>query len=232
MNILITGGAGFIGSHLAGKLLAEGHDIVVIDDLSTGKKDNIDHYVGNNHFMFHAGSARDLYVMSPLVEQCDIVYHLAAAVGVQLILDKPVHTIETNIHSTEIVLQLANQYKKKVLIASSSEVYGKSEQIPFSEDGDMVLGATQHSRWAYACSKAIDEFLSFAYTEQYGLEVVITRFFNVIGPRQTGQYGMVVPRFVAKALKNEPLDFIFYELQYLQWHNFFHHSTKHRCNKV
>jgi UDP-glucose 4-epimerase len=206
VNILITGGAGFIGSHLAGKLLAEGHDVVVIDDLSTGNKNNIVHYVGNNHFMFHAGSVRDLYVMSPLVEQCDIVYHLAAAVGVQLILDKPVHTIETNIHGTEIVLQLANQYKKKVLIASSSEVYGKSEQIPFSEDGDMVLGATRHSRWAYACSKAIDEFLSFAYTEQYGLEVVITRFFNVIGPRQTGQYGMVVPRFVAKALKNEPLE--------------------------
>jgi len=206
VNILITGGAGFIGSHLCGKLLSAGHNVVVIDDLSTGCKDNIDQYGSNARFTFHAGSVRDLYVLSPLVEQCDFVYHLAAAVGVQLILDKPVHTIETNIHGTEIILQLANQYKKKVLIASTSEVYGKSDAIPFSEDSDMVLGATRHSRWAYACSKAIDEFLSFAYAEQYGLEVVITRFFNVIGPRQTGQYGMVVPRFVAKALKNEPLE--------------------------
>ena len=205
MKVLITGGAGFIGSHLAEKLLVKGNEVVAIDDLSTGSLDNIRNMEGNEHFKFVYGSVRNSETMHLLTEQCDAVFHLAAAVGVQLIVDKPVYTIETNIHGSEVVLEVANKFRKKVLIASSSEVYGKSEQVPFHEDDDTVLGSTRFSRWSYACSKAIDEFLALAYFEQYALPVVVVRFFNTVGPRQTGQYGMVIPRFVQWALKNEPI---------------------------
>jgi UDP-glucose 4-epimerase len=205
MKALITGGAGFIGSHLAERLLSDGHEVVVIDDLSTGSQENSKQVASHPGFEFVRGSVRDVETVDRLVEQSDVIFHLAAAVGVQLIVDQPVHTIETNIHGTEVVLSAANKYRKKVLIASSSEVYGKSEKVPFKEDDDTVLGSTRFSRWSYACSKAIDEFLALAYFEQYGLPVIVTRFFNTVGPRQTGQYGMVIPRFVQWALNNEPL---------------------------
>ena len=205
MKALITGGAGFIGSHLAERLLQTGDDVVVVDDLSTGRLENLSNVKSDEHFRFVHDNVRNSETMHLLIEQCDIVFHLAAAVGVQLMVDRPVRTIETNIHGTEVVLNSANKFRKKILIASSSEVYGKSEAVPFREDDDTVLGSTRFSRWAYACSKAIDEFLGLAYYEQYGLPAVIARFFNIIGPRQTGQYGMVVPRFVEHALKNEPI---------------------------
>ena len=205
MKALITGGAGFIGSHLGEKLLQTGHDVTAVDDLSTGSLENLRTIERHKKFRFVHDTVRNSEIMHVLIDQCDIVFHLAAAVGVQLIVDDPVHTIETNIHGTEVVLDAANKFHKKVLIASTSEVYGKSERVPFREDADTVLGSTKFSRWAYACSKAVDEFLALAYCEQYGLPVVIARFFNTIGPRQTGQYGMVVPRFVERALKNEPI---------------------------
>jgi nucleoside-diphosphate-sugar epimerase len=205
VNILVTGGAGFIGSHLVEQLLKDGHEVTAIDDLSTGSMDNLKTVQGQEKFRFVYDSVRNLETMHVLGQQCDMIYHLAAAVGVQLIVDKPVHTIETNIHGTEVVLTIANTYRKKVLLASTSEVYGKSEAVPFREDDDCILGSTRFSRWSYACSKAIDEFLGLAYYEQYGLPVVVARFFNTVGPRQTGQYGMVVPRFVERALKHEPL---------------------------
>lgn len=205
MHILITGGAGFIGSHLAEKYLTAGHRVTVIDDLSTGSLANIAAAQQHADFEFVCDSVRNENTMGLLVEKCDVVFHLAAAVGVQLIVDEPVHTIETNIHGTEVVLAVANKFRKKVLIASTSEVYGKSEAIPFSEDDDTVLGSTRFSRWSYACSKAIDEFLALAYHQQYGLPVVIVRLFNTVGPRQTGQYGMVIPRFVERALANQPI---------------------------
>ncbi len=205
MKALITGGAGFIGSHLTGKLLAEGNKVAVIDNLSTGSFGNIIGFRANPDFAFIEGDIRQKELIEPLVEQCDVIFHLAAAVGVKLIAEDPVHTIETNIGGTEIVLNAANQFGKKILIASSSEVYGKSDSVPFREEDDIVLGSTSVSRWSYACSKAIDEFLGLAFYEQYGLGVVICRFFNTIGPRQTGQYGMVVPRFVQSALNNEPI---------------------------
>lgn len=205
MKILITGGAGFIGSHLAERLLKDGHDVAVVDNLSTGSLKNLEGIRNHPQISFTEGDIRDAELMTALAEQCDAVYHLAAAVGVKLIADRPVHTIETNIGGTEIVLDVANKFRKKILLASSSEVYGKSEAIPFREDDDIVLGSTALSRWSYACSKAIDEFLGLAFYQQYGLDVVIGRFFNTIGPRQTGQYGMVVPRFVHKAIKNEPV---------------------------
>lgn len=205
MNILITGGAGFVGSHLAERLLADGHRVVAIDDLSTGSLDNLTAVRGHPNFSFVLDSVRNANTMHLLIERCDVVYHLAAAVGVQLIVDRPVHTIETNIHGTEVVLSIANKFGKKVLIASTSEVYGKSEAIPFHEDDDTVLGSTRFSRWSYACSKAIDEFLALAYHQQYGLPAVIVRLFNTVGPRQTGRYGMVIPRFVQRALRNEPI---------------------------
>jgi len=205
MKALITGGAGFIGSHLAERLLAGGHEVVVIDDLSTGCLDNLHSAAANGRFRFVYDSVRNAETMHLLVAQCDVVFHLAAAVGVQLIVDQPVRTIETNIHGSEVVLQVANKFRKKVLLASSSEVYGKSEHVPFREDDDSILGSTRFSRWSYACSKAIDEFLGLAYHEQYGLPVTIARFFNTVGPRQQGQYGMVVPRFVEQALRNEAL---------------------------
>ncbi len=205
MKALVTGGAGFIGSHLADKLLEAGNRVVVVDDLSTGSIDNLRSIKKNPDFRFVCDNVRNRETMHVLVEQCDVIFHLAAAVGVQLIVDRPVHTIETNIHGTEVVLEIANKFRKKVLIASSSEVYGKSEAVPFREDDDTVLGSTRFSRWSYACSKAIDEFLALAYYEQYGLPVVIARLFNTVGPRQTGQYGMVMPRFVERALRNEPV---------------------------
>ncbi len=205
MRALVTGGAGFIGSHLCERLLERGWDVVVIDDLSTGRGSNVERILDNPRFRFVEGSVRDVKVMEGLVCECDAIFHLAAAVGVQLIVDRPVHTIETNIHGTEVVLEIANRFKKKVLLASTSEVYGKNEQVPFCEDDDTVLGSTRFSRWSYACSKAIDEFLAFAYHDQFALDVVVVRIFNTIGPRQVGQYGMVVPRFIQWALKNEPV---------------------------
>ncbi|MFB0523895.1 MAG: SDR family NAD(P)-dependent oxidoreductase [Phycisphaerae bacterium] len=205
MKALVTGGAGFIGSHLAERLLADGNKVVVIDDLSTGSLKNIETFKNKPEFRFVQGDIRDAKLMETLAEQCDVIFHLAAAVGVKLIADDPVHTIETNITGTEVVLEAAHKFGRKVLIASSSEVYGKNEAAAFREDDDIVLGSTSLSRWSYACSKAIDEFLGQAFYQQYGLKVVIGRFFNTIGPRQTGRYGMVVPRFVQWALRNEPV---------------------------
>ncbi|MCE5340409.1 MAG: GDP-mannose 4,6-dehydratase [Planctomycetaceae bacterium] len=202
---IVTGGAGFIGSHLCELLLSTGHKVLVIDDLSTGRLLNIEHLYSNLNFKFIQGSVCDENLMREVIESCDCIYHLAAAVGVNLIVEKPVHTIETNIHGTEVVLSTANQFGKKVLITSTSEVYGKNERVPFNEDDDTVLGSTKFSRWSYACSKAIDEFLALAYHRQYNLNVVVVRLFNTIGPRQTGRYGMVVPRFVEWALKDEPI---------------------------
>jgi UDP-glucose 4-epimerase len=205
LKALVTGGAGFIGSHLCERLLESGWDVAVIDDLSTGRSSNLEKILDNPHFAFVEGNVRDAKVMEGLAGECDAIFHLAAAVGVQLIVDRPVHTIETNIHGTEVVLEIADRFKKKVLLASTSEVYGKNEQVPFCEDDDTLLGSTQFSRWSYACSKAIDEFLAFAYHRQYGLDVVVARLFNTIGPRQVGQYGMVVPRFIQWALRDEPV---------------------------
>ncbi|MHC4167889.1 MAG: GDP-mannose 4,6-dehydratase [Planctomycetota bacterium] len=205
MKALVTGGAGFIGSHLTERLLDDGHQVAIIDNLSTGSLENIENCRKNADFEFVAGDIRDAGLMEPLIERCDSIFHLAAAVGVRLIAEDPVHTIETNIGGTEMVLNIANKFGRKTLIASTSEVYGKSEDVPFCEDDDIVLGSTSMSRWAYACSKAIDEFLGLAFYQQFGLGVVVARFFNTIGPRQTGQYGMVVPRFVQMALKGEPL---------------------------
>lgn len=206
MRVLITGGAGFIGSYLAETLLQRGDSVVVVDDLSTGSIENIRHILSRPEFEFVRGSVRDQTIMTPLIDRCDAIYHLAAAVGVQLIVDRPVHTIETNIHGSEVVLSLANTFRRRILLASSSEVYGKSAKIPFNEEDDTVFGSTRFTRWSYACSKMIDEFLALAYHDQYGLEAVICRFFNTIGPRQTGQYGMVVPRFVRRALRGEPIE--------------------------
>jgi len=205
VKVLITGGAGFIGSHLAQRLLGTGHEVVVIDDLSTGSRANIAGIINHTNFQFVQDSVRNSDTMHILAQQSDVIIHLAAAVGVQLIVDEPVRTIETNIHGTEVVLEVANKFRKKVLLASTSEVYGKSESVPFREDDDTVLGSTRFTRWSYACSKAIDEFLGLAYHQQYGLPVIVVRFFNTVGPRQTGQYGMVIPRFVERALKSEPL---------------------------
>lgn len=205
MKALVTGGAGFIGSHLAQRLLKEGNKVVVVDNLSTGSLKNISDFTRQSQFEFVAGDIRNAELMDRLAEQCDAIFHLAAAVGVKLIAEDPVRTIETNIGGTETVLEAAYKFSRKILIASSSEVYGKNENVPFEEDDDIVLGSTSLSRWSYACSKAIDEFLGLAFYQQYGLKVVIGRFFNTIGPRQTGRYGMVVPRFVQWALRNEPV---------------------------
>jgi len=205
MKVLVTGGAGFIGSHLTERLLNDGHQVAVIDNLSTGSLKNIENFRDHTDFKFVSGDIRNVELMVPLTDQCDMIFHLAAAVGVRLIAEDPVRTIETNIGGTETVLDIANKFGKKVLIASSSEIYGKSEDVPFCEDDDIVLGSTSMPRWSYACSKAIDEFLGLAFYQQYGLGVVIARLFNTIGPRQTGQYGMVVPRFIRAALNDEPL---------------------------
>ena len=204
-KILVTGGAGFIGSHLTEYLLHAGHEVVVLDDLSTGCLANLAAVADDPRFTFVNDDVQNSQTLHVLAQQCDVIYHLAAAVGVQLIVDDPVRTIRTNIHGTEVLLDVANKFRRKVFLASSSEVYGKSEAVPFCEDDDSVLGGTCFSRWSYACSKAIDEFLGLAYYQQYGLPVVIARLFNTVGPRQTGQYGMVIPRFVEQALKGEPI---------------------------
>ncbi|MCJ7543409.1 MAG: GDP-mannose 4,6-dehydratase [Phycisphaerae bacterium] len=205
MNVLITGGAGFIGSHLAEAMLQDDSSVIVVDDLSTGSLDNIRPLLGRKGFQFVRETIRNPTTMAALVDRCDVIFHLAAAVGVQLIVDRPVHTIETNIHGSEVILDLANKFRRKVVVASTSEVYGKGTKVPFSEDDDTTLGSTRYTRWSYACSKMVDEFLALAYRDQYGLETIICRLFNTIGPRQTGQYGMVVPRFVRAALRGEPL---------------------------
>ena len=205
MKILITGGAGFIGSHLAEALLERREEVFVIDDLSTGSIDNIIHLKDNPRFHYTIDTIKNQSVMAELVDRCDYIIHLAAAVGVKLIVESPVNTIETNIYGTEIVLQLANKKKKKVIIASTSEVYGKNDEVPFKEDADMVLGPTTKGRWSYACSKAIDEFLALAYYKEKKLPVVIARLFNTVGPRQTGRYGMVLPTLVQQALRGHPI---------------------------
>jgi UDP-glucose 4-epimerase len=205
MNVLITGGAGFIGSHLADLYIARGDEVCVIDDLSTGSIGNIAHLKGHDRFHYVIDTVNDQPVVAELVDWCDVIFHLAAAVGVRLIVDSPVRTIETNVHCTEVVLNLANKKKRKVLIASTSEVYGLSDQVPFREDGNLVMGATTKGRWSYACSKAIDEFLALAYWREKQLPTVIVRLFNTVGPRQTAQYGMVIPTFVKQALSGRPI---------------------------
>jgi UDP-glucose 4-epimerase len=204
-TILITGGAGFIGSHLCERLVHCGHAVIAIDDLSTGRLENIQHLKPLPNFHFVRETITNSLVLDRLTSEADIVIHLAAAVGVQLIVNDPVRTISTNIMGTESVLTTANRYGCKVLIASTSEVYGKGVRVPFQEDDDSLMGPTTNSRWAYATSKAVDEFMGLAYFHQFDLPVVIMRFFNTVGPRQTGRYGMVVPRFVQQALKNEAL---------------------------
>lgn len=205
MRFLITGGAGFIGSHLAEELLGRGHPVHVIDDLSTGAIENIRHLTHESGFRYTIGSCHDQRIVAELVDDAEFVFHLAAAVGVQLIVDSPVHTIETNVHTTEIVLAQACKKRCPVFVASTSEVYGKSAALPFREDGDIVMGATTRGRWAYACSKALDEFLAIAYCRERGLPTIVGRMFNTVGPRQSGCYGMVVPTFVRQALSGQPI---------------------------
>jgi len=205
MRALITGGAGFIGSHLSETLLAHGHDVLILDDLSTGSIDNVAHLKGRPGFEYFIDSVDNEPLLAELIDRSDVVFHFAAAVGVKLIIEQPVHTIETNVHGTEVVLKHANKKKKLVVIASTSEVYGKSVDLPFREDSDLVLGPTVKHRWAYACSKAIDEFLAVAYWKERKLPIIIVRFFNTVGPRQTGRYGMVIPNFVRQALAGEPI---------------------------
>jgi UDP-glucose 4-epimerase len=205
VRVLITGGAGFIGSHLSEAYLSRGDEVYIIDDLSTGSIHNVQHLRGNPRFHYTIDSVHNQPVLAELVDQCDVIFHLAAAVGVKLIVESPVRTIETNVRGTEVVLALANKKKKKVLVASTSEVYGLSADIPFSEDGNLVMGATTKGRWSYACSKAIDEFLALAYWRERKLPTIIVRLFNTVGPRQTGQYGMVVPTFVKQALAGRPI---------------------------
>ena len=205
MKALITGGAGFVGSHLAEALLARGDEVQLLDNLSTGSIDNVEHLTGQRGFRYTIDSVMNEPVAAELIDRADVVFHLAAAVGVRLIVESPVNTIETNVHGTEMVLKLCNKKKKKVLVASTSEVYGKSQAVPFREDADLVLGPTHKGRWSYACSKAIDEFLALAYHKEKRLPVVIFRLFNTVGPRQTGRYGMVIPGFVKQALLGHPL---------------------------
>ncbi|MBI5668365.1 MAG: GDP-mannose 4,6-dehydratase [Chloroflexi bacterium] len=205
-HALITGGAGFIGSHLAERLLEAGQQVTIIDNLSTGQFKNIAHLERKHGFRYAIEDIRNIHVMDRLVSECDLIYHLAAAVGVERIISEPIETIEVNIGGTEVVLKTARRYRKKVLIASTSEVYGKGTRFPFHEDDDRLMGPTTRSRWSYAASKAIDEFLALAYHKEVGLPVVIMRFFNTVGPRQTGQYGMVLPRFVRWALAGEPIN--------------------------
>jgi UDP-glucose 4-epimerase len=205
MRVLITGGAGFIGSHLAEALLDGGHRVMALDDLSTGSIENITHLKGRTGFSYTIDAVENEPLLAELIDDSDVVFHLAAAVGVKKIVEEPVHTIETNVHGTEVVLRHANKKKKLVIIASTSEVYGKSAAVPFREDADLVMGPTTKHRWAYACSKAIDEFLALAYWKEKKLPVIIVRFFNTVGPRQTGQYGMVIPTFVRQALAGQPI---------------------------
>lgn len=205
MKSLITGGAGFIGSHLCEELLKRGDELFILDNLSTGSMDNIKHIKDRKGFNLIIDSVLNKSVLEELMSKADRVFHLAAAVGVKLIMEKPVDTIETNVLGTENVLSLANKYRKKVLIASTSEVYGKHKDHTLNELSNMVLGPTRKRRWAYACTKALDEFLAFAYFDEKKLPVVVVRFFNTIGPRQTGQYGMVVPKFIKSALLGNPI---------------------------
>ena len=205
MKALITGGAGFLGSHLAEALLARGDTVYLLDNLSTGSIENIEHLKNAPRFHYAVDSVMNEPVTAEMIDRVDVVFHLAAAVGVRLIVESPVNTIETNVHGTEMVLKLANKKKKKVLVASTSEVYGKSEDVPFREDADLVMGATMKGRWSYACSKAIDEFLALAYWKEKKLPVVVFRLFNTVGPRQTGRYGMVIPNFVKQALLGHPI---------------------------
>jgi UDP-glucose 4-epimerase len=205
LRALITGGAGFIGSHLAEALLNEGYEVDVIDNLSTGSIRNIGHLKSHPKFKYVIDTLTNEPLLAELIDRNDVIFHFAAAVGVKLIVEEPVHTIETNVHGTEVVLKHANKKKKLVIIASTSEVYGKNVEVPFREDADLVMGPTVKHRWAYACSKAIDEFLALAYYKEKKLPVIIVRFFNTVGPRQTGQYGMVLPSFVRQALANEPI---------------------------
>jgi UDP-glucose 4-epimerase len=205
MRVLITGGAGFVGSHLSDGLLSRGDEVFVLDNLSTGSIENIAHLKGHPKFHYTIESVTNEPVLAELIDSCDAVVHLAAAVGVKLIVEAPVHTIETNVHGTEVVLKHANKKKKLVVIASTSEVYGKSADVPFREDADLVLGPSEKHRWAYACSKLIDEFLALAYWKERKLPVIILRLFNTVGPRQTGQYGMVIPNFVRQALAGHPI---------------------------
>jgi UDP-glucose 4-epimerase len=205
MRVLITGGAGFVGSHLTEALLERGDEVFILDNLSTGSIENVVHLKGHPRFHYTIDTVSNEPVLAELIDRCDIVVHLAAAVGVKLIVEQPVHTIETNVHGTEVVLKHANKKKKLVLIASTSEVYGKSTNVPFREDADLVLGPTAKHRWAYACSKMIDEFLALAYWKEKKLPVIVVRLFNTVGPRQTGQYGMVIPNFVRQALAGQPI---------------------------
>ena len=205
MRVLITGGAGFVGSHLAEKLLSDGHEVFVIDDLSTGSLENILHLDSHPRFNYQIEKIENESVLSKQIDNCQVVFHLAAAVGVRLIVNEPVRTIETNVHGTEVVLRCAAKKNRLVLLASTSEVYGKGTNFPFSEDANLVIGSTKQSRWAYACSKALDEFLALAYLKEKNLPVVVMRLFNTVGPRQTGRYGMVIPNFVRQALNGEPI---------------------------
>lgn len=205
MRILITGGAGFIGSHLAEAHLNKGDEVTIIDDLSTGSMKNIEHLKGRPGFKYYLDSITNQHLAAELIDLADQIYHLAAAVGVRLIVESPVRTIETNIRGTEIVLHLAAKKRKRVLITSTSEVYGKTVKVPFREDDDLVMGSTDKGRWSYACSKAIDEFLAIAYWKEKKVPTVIARLFNTVGPRQTGQYGMVIPNFVDQALDGRPI---------------------------
>jgi UDP-glucose 4-epimerase len=202
---LITGGAGFIGSHLAEALLNAGHEVDIIDNLSTGSIRNISHLKTHPKFTYVIDTLTNEPLLAELIDRNDVIFHFAAAVGVKLIVEQPVHTIETNVHGTEVVLKHANKKKKLVFIASTSEVYGKNVDVPFHEDADLVMGATVKHRWAYACSKAIDEFLALAYWKERKLPVIVVRFFNTVGPKQTGQYGMVLPNFVTQALAGDPI---------------------------
>ena len=205
MRVLITGGAGFIGSHLAERFINDGHTVQILDNLSTGSIENISHLKDRQGFTCNINSVANEPLLAEMIDRADVVFHLAAAVGVKLIVEQPVHTIETNVHETEVVLKHASKNNKLVFIASTSEVYGKSTDVPFHEDSDVVLGPTIKHRWAYACSKLIDEFLALAYWKEKKLPVIITRLFNTVGPRQTGQYGMVLPTFVKQALSNQPI---------------------------
>jgi UDP-glucose 4-epimerase len=205
VKALLTGGAGFVGSHLAERLLGLGHEVIVLDNLSTGSIDNIEHLKSAKSFSYVIDSVTNEPLLAELIDRCDVVFHLAAAVGVKLIVEQPVHTIETNVHGTEVVLKHANKKKKLVFILSTSEVYGKSADVPFREGADLVLGPTLKHRWAYACSKMIDEFLALAYWKERKLPVIVVRLFNTVGPRQTGQYGMVLPTFVRQALAGQPI---------------------------
>ena len=205
MRALITGGAGFIGSHLAEALIARGDDVFILDDLSTGSVENIRHLKSSEKFHYAFDSLQNRHLLAEMVDESDVVFHLAAAVGVRLIVESPVRTIETNVNGTQLVLDAANKKKKLVLVASTSEVYGKSKEVPFREDSDLVLGPTTKGRWSYAASKALDEFLALSYWKEKQLPVVVVRFFNTVGPRQTGRYGMVLPNFVSQALENAPI---------------------------